>query len=267
VFLNGLVFCGALVQIRAKDGNGVSVDALKKAAALAAADLVQTHTVVGLGSGSTIAFLIEELGERIRQGRLQIVSVPTSYDTRLLARACGIPLLDAMDVDRVDLTIDGADEVDPAGNMIKGGGGAHVMEKLVAALAYRFVVIVDETKCVQTLGGRKYPVPVEVIAPALPFVARCLRDLGGKAVVRNGSGKLGPVISDLGHPIINVDFGPITDAPRLNNIFDSIPGVVGHGLFIGMADQVIVGRASAQGSSVDVRPLTRTTQPYMAVRR
>jgi ribose 5-phosphate isomerase A len=242
------------------------VDALKKAAALAAADLVQTNTVVGLGSGSTVAFLIEELGERIRQGRLQIVSVPTSYDTRLRARACGIPLLDAMDIDRVDLTIDGADEIDSAGNMIKGGGGAHVMEKLVAALAHRFVVIVDETKCVQTLGGRKYPVPIEVIAPALPFVVRCLRELGGEPAVRNGSGKLGPVISDLGNPLINVDFGPIGDAPRLNNLLDSIPGVVGHGLFIGMADQVLVGRASGQGTSVDIRPLTRMAQPCVAVK-
>jgi ribose 5-phosphate isomerase A len=238
------------------------VDALKKAAALAAADLVQTHTVVGLGSGSTVAFLIEELGERIRQGRLQIVSVPTSYDTRLRARACGIPLLDATDVERVDLTIDGADEIDPVGNMIKGGGGAHILEKLVAALARRFVVIVDESKCVQSLGGRKYPIPVEVIAPALPFVIRCLRDLGGKPSIRHGSGKLGPVISDLGHPIVNVDFGPIADAPRLNNMLDSIPGVVGHGLFIGMADQVLVGRASDQGTSVDVQPLTRLAQPY-----
>jgi ribose 5-phosphate isomerase A len=228
------------------------VDALKKAAALAAVDLVPTNTLIGLGSGSTLVHVIKELGERVRQGRLHIVGVPTSYDTRTLAKECGIPIRDAMDVDNVDLAIDGADEVDPAGNLIKGGGGAHVMEKLVAALAQRFIVVVDETKLVQILGGRKYPVPVEVIAPALPFVMRCVRELGGTPIVRNGSGKLGPVISDLGHPIINVDFGPIPDAPRLNQQLNSIPGVVGHGLFIGMADQVIVARSPVESPVVEM---------------
>jgi ribose 5-phosphate isomerase A len=236
------------------------VDALKHAAALAAVDYVQSDMVVGLGSGTTVAFAIHALGERIRQGRLRIVGVPTSYDTRILAKACGIPLCDPMDVDAIDLTIDGADEVDPAGSLIKGGGGAHVMEKLVAALGRRFVVIVDESKLVQTLGGGKYPVPVEVIAPALAFVTRCVQELGGTATVRNGSGKLGPVISDLGHPIMNVDFGPIADAPRLSQQLDSIPGVVGHGLFVGMADQVVVARSPAENPKVEVLQFPRTAR-------
>lgn len=233
---------------------------LKRAAALAAVEQVQTNSVIGLGSGTTVAFAIKELGERIRQGRLRIVGVPTSYDTRILAKECGIPLCDTMDVDRIDLTIDGADEVDPTGHLIKGGGGAHVMEKLVAAMGRQFIVIVDESKLVQSLGGGKYPVPVEVIAPALPFVMRCVQELGGKATVRNGSGKLGPVISDLGHPIINVDFGPIADAPELSRQLDSIPGIVGHGLFIGMADHVIVARSSAETPTVEVVHLTRTAR-------
>lgn len=236
------------------------MDTLKKAAALAAVELVPNGTLVGLGSGSTVAFVIEELGKRVRQGRLHIVGVPTSYDTRTRAKEEGIPIRDTIDVDSVDLTIDGADEVDPAGNLLKGGGGAHVMEKVVAALGRQFVVVVDESKLVQTLGQGKYPVPVEVIAPALPFVMRCMQDLGGKPIVRNGSGKLGPVISDLGHPIINVDFGPIADAPRLSQQLDSIPGVVGHGLFIGMANQVIVARSPADHPIVEIRHFPATSR-------
>lgn len=236
------------------------MDALKRAAALAAVDQVESGMVVGLGSGTTVAFAIQALGERMRHGLLRIVGVPTSYDTRILAKACGIPLCDTIDIDHIDMTIDGADEVDPAGNLIKGGGGAHVMEKLVAALARRFIVIVDEGKLVPILGGRNYPVPVEVIAPALPFVTRCVQELGGKATIRNGSGKLGPVISDLGHPIMNVDFGPIADPPHLSQQLDSIPGVVGHGLFIGMCDQVIVGRSPAESPKVEVLHFARTAR-------
>lgn len=234
------------------------MDALKAAAGLAAVDLVPTDTIIGLGSGSTVAYLIKELGERVRQGRLRITGVPTSYQTRLLAKECGIPLQDLMDVDRMDLAIDGADEVDPVGNLIKGAGGAHVMEKLVAASATRFIIVADETKLVQTLGER-YPVPVEVIAPALSLVLRCLRELGGNPTVRCGSGKLGPVISDLGHPILDVHFGLITDVPRLSQQIDSIPGVVGHGLFVGMVDQVVVARSPAESPVVERLNFTRTT--------
>lgn len=227
------------------------MDALKKAAALAAVDLVSTNTIIGLGSGSTLIHVIKELGERVQQGRLRIGGVPTSYQARLVARECRIPIHDPMDVDHVDLAIDGADEVDPAGNLIKGAGGAHVVEKLVAACAARFIVVVDESKLVSVLGERS-PVPVEVIAPALSFVLRRIRELGGKPSVRTGSGKLEPVISDLGHPIIDVRFGPITDASRLDQQLNSIPGVVGHGLFIGMADQVVVARSPVESPVVEM---------------
>src|SRR6266545_1340339 len=116
-----------------RNTRGVYVDALKKAAAAAAVDLVPTNTIIGLGSGSTFVFVLKELGERVRQGRLCITGVPTSYQTRLLAKDCGIPIQDLMDVDCIDLAVDGADEIDAAGNLIKGAGGAHVMEKVVAA--------------------------------------------------------------------------------------------------------------------------------------
>jgi ribose 5-phosphate isomerase A len=235
------------------------VDALKKAAATAAVDLVPpNNTIIGLGSGSTLAFVIRELGERVRQGRLRIMGVPTSYQARFLAKECGIPIQDAIDTDHVDLAIDGADEVDPAGNLIKGAGGAHVMEKLIAAWAHRFIVVVDETKLVQTLGRGRYPLPVEVIAPAMPFVMRRLQELGGKPSMRNGSGKLEPVISDLGHPIIDVDFGPIADAAWLNQQLNGLPGVVGHGLFIGMANKVIVARSPVESPKVEILDFPRT---------
>lgn len=236
------------------------MDALKKAAALAAVELVPARAVVGLGSGSTVAYAIKEIGERVRQGRLEVVGVPTSYDTRLLARAEGISLCDPMDVDRVDIALDGADEVDPVGNAIKGAGAAHVLEKIVAASATRFVVVADESKLVQTLGVGKYPVPVEVLAPALSFVLRRLAALGGKPSVRRGLGKLGPVISDTGHPIIDVHFGPIADAARLDHEINAIPGVVGHGLFVGMIDQVIVARTGGEEPAVETLTFPRVIQ-------
>ena len=226
------------------------MDVLKKAAAVAAADLVPHNAVVGLGSGSTLAYFIEELGVRRRRGRFHIVGVPTSYQARFLAQECGIPLYDPMDIDSVAIAVDGADEVDPFGNLIKGAGGAHVVEKLVAACAKWFVVVIDESKRVKTLGERA-SVPLEVIAPALSFVMRRVRELGGQPTLRTGNGKLGPVISDLGHPIVDVAFGPIPDVARLDQQLNSLPGVLGHGLFIGMADQVIIAHPPAEKPKIE----------------
>lgn len=232
------------------------MDALKKAAAVAAADLVPNNAVVGLGSGSTLIYFIEELGVRRRRGRLHIVGVPTSYQARFLAKECGIPLYDPMDIDSVAIAVDGADEVDPSGNLIKGAGGAHVIEKLVAACAKRFVVIVDDSKQVKTLGERT-SVPVEVIAPALSFVMRRLHELGGQPKIRTSNGKLGPVISDIGHPIVDVAFGPITDVARLDQQLNSLPGVLGHGLFVGMADQVIIAHPPTDKPVLETLQFTR----------
>ena len=246
-----LVFSRAFSHILSTK-NGALVDALKQAAAAAAVNLVPPNSIVGLGSGSTLAFFITLLGERIRTEKLSIIGVPTSYQTRLLARQHGVPLRDAIDIDHVDLTVDGADEIDPAGNLIKGAGGAHVMEKLVAASADRLVIVADESKIVHTLGER-FPVPVEVIVPSVPFVLRRLQELGGAPIVRCGPGKLGPVISDLGNPIIDARFGLITDPVKLDYELNNVPGVVGHGLFINMTNEIIVARNPVDDPMIERR--------------
>jgi ribose 5-phosphate isomerase A len=235
------------------------VNALKKAAALAAADLVPDNSVVGLGSGSTLVYFIEELGARVRQGQLRITGVPTSYQARFLAKKCGIPLYDPMDIESVDVAIDGADEVDPVGNLIKGAGGAHVVEKLVAACAKQFVVVIDASKQVKTLGERT-SVPLEVIAPALSFVMGRVRELGGQPTLRTGNGKLGPVISDLGHPIVDVAFGPIVNAARLDQQLNNLPGVLGHGLFVGMTDHVIIAHPPAEKPEIKTYTIRRMSR-------
>lgn len=235
------------------------MDALKHAAAAAAVDLVPPHVVLGLGSGSTLAFFIKLLGERVRTEKLQIVGVPTSYQTRMLARQHGVPIQDAIDIDHMNLAVDGADEIDPVGNLIKGAGGAHVMEKLVAACADRFIVVADESKLVRTLGER-FPVPVEVIVPSVPFVLRRLQELGGTPVVRCGPGKLGPVMSDLGNPIIDVRFGIIHDAAALDHTLNNLPGVVGHGLFINMTHDVIIAKSPVDNPLIEHRTLMSPTE-------
>jgi len=234
------------------------VDVLKKAAALAALELIPNSAVVGLGSGSTLLYFIQELGARVRSGQLHVVGVPTSHQSHFLAKESGIPLVDPMDVESVDITVDGADEIDPAGNLIKGGGGAHVMEKLVAAMAKQFVVVADESKPVQVLGAR-IGVPVEVITPALAFVMQKLRELGGQPQIRSGNGKLGPVISDLGHPILDVKFEAITNAEQLNQQLNAIPGIVGHGLFVGMVDEIIIARAPIEQPVIETITLKRNS--------
>jgi ribose 5-phosphate isomerase A len=233
------------------------VDALKKAVAFAALELIPNNAVVGLGSGSTLLYFIKELGVRIRSGQLHVVGVPTSFQSHFLAKEAGVPLLDPMSVDSVDITVDGADEIDPAGNLIKGGGGAHVMEKLVAVMAKQFVVVADESKPVQILGART-AVPVEVITPALAFVMKKLRELGGQPQIRSSNGKLGPVMSDLGHPILDVKFDAITDAARLNQQLNAIPGLVGHGLFVGMVDKALIARMQANRPTIETRHFTTT---------
>lgn len=217
------------------------MEALKKAAALAAVDLVPNNAVVGLGSGTTLAYAIQELGRRVRAGQLKIVGVPTSWQAKLLGQESGIPLRDSMDVDAVDVTIDGADEVDPQGNLIKGGGAAHCTEKVVAAASKRLVIIVDESKIVQRLGT-KVAVPVDIFPAGLALAMRKLREIGGRPEIRFGKGKIGPVISDLGNIVVDVKFPPMTDPARIDQLINAIPGVVGHGLFIGLCNQVVIAK-------------------------
>jgi ribose 5-phosphate isomerase A len=197
--------------------------------------------VVGLGTGSTAVHLIVALGERLRAGRLRDVrGVPTSFDAGRLAREHGIPLLPLEVTDRIDLAIDGADEVDPNLDLIKGGGAAHTREKIVDALADRFVVIVDRDKLVDRLGAR-CAVPVEVLPIALAPVERRLRELGGEPELRLGQRKAGPVVTDQGNLVLDVRFAEIACPGELERALNNVPGVVENGLFVGLADRVLVG--------------------------
>lgn len=226
------------------------MDALKRQAAARALEEVRDGMKLGLGTGSTARHFVDLLGEKVRAG-MKVIGVPTSEATRAQALACGILLTTLDEIDHLDLTIDGADEVDPALNLIKGGGGALLREKIVAAASDRMIVIADDTKWVDVLG--RFPLPVEVIpfglAATQAAIARAFAESGvsGQMVVRKG--KDGHVfVTDGGHWIIDAHLGRIEDAPRLAGLLSVIPGVVEHGLFIGLARTAIL--ASAQGIRV-----------------
>lgn len=211
-------------------------DDAKKRSAERAIEFVSDGHVVGLGTGSTARFAIEGLARRVREG-LQIKGVPTSIATAQMARDQGITLADLNEVAVVDITIDGADEVDGDFNMIKGGGGALTREKLVALASTRRVIIVDETKMVQMLGA-KWPVPVEVLPFAWRYSSMKLEALGCKPNLRLKDQK--PFETDNGNYILDCQFGPIADAPVLEKEMKLIPGVVECGLFIAIADVLVV---------------------------
>jgi ribose 5-phosphate isomerase A len=223
---------------------------------LAGAALVRTGMVVGLGTGSTAAFAIEELGRRVREEKLAITGVPTSWSAAELAKRAGIDVRSVNDVAQLDLALDGADEVGPELVLIKGGGAAHTLEKIVATAAARFVVLVDEAKLVKRLG-EKWPVPVEVLAVALRPVGRALEKLGASVEVRKGGGKDGPVVTDHGNLVVDAKFAGIDDPAALARAIDAIPGVVEHGLFVGLADEALVGSA---GGSVRTLRGVRTAR-------
>jgi len=217
----------------------------KKRVGIEAARMVKDGSIVGLGTGSTSVFAIEELGRRVREEGLDIIGIPTSFQAAALARRYGIRLQTLDDVASIDIAIDGADEVDPQKNLIKGGGAAHLREKVIDSLADLFVVIVDESKLVQSLG-QSAPVPVEVVPMAVAPVLRKLEDLGGEPVLRMGIRKDGPVITDQGNMVIDVKFSRIDDPARLEAAINNIPGVVENGLFVGVADVILVGAAGRQ---------------------
>ncbi len=213
---------------------------LKERVALEAAEMVRVGNVVGLGTGSTAALAIAELGRRVREEGLEIVGVPTSYGSAMIARGNSIVIRSLDDVSKIDIAIDGADEVDPKKNLIKGGGGAHTREKVVDGLAELFVVIVDESKLVRHLG-EKSPVPVEVLPFAVNSVAKELQGMGGTPVLRMGVKKDGPVITDQGNMIIDARFPEIRDPKALELELNNIPGVIENGLFVDLAHLVLVG--------------------------
>ena len=216
--------------------------------ALAALALVEPGMVVGLGTGDSARRFIERLGERAQAERLGVTCVGTSRATETQATACGLSVRSLIEAPEIDLAVDGADEVDPALDLVKGGGGALTREKLVAASAARFVVLVDEAKLVRRLGER-FALPIEVLTEAVPLVSRRLEELG--AVPRLRATADGDYVTDLGNRIVDARFGAIPDAAALAARLDAIPGLLEHGLFLGMADLVFVGMSSSQ----DVRRL------------
>jgi len=232
----------------------MTMDELKRQAAAQALEHVRDGMKLGLGTGSTAKHFVELLGERVAGG-LKVVGVPTSEATRADAIRCGVPLTTLDQIDRLDLTVDGADEVDAALNLIKGGGGALLREKIVAAASDRMIVIADDTKWVPTLG--RFPLPIEVIPFGLSATRRAIVQafercgLAGEMKVRAG-GDGHAFVTDGGHWIIDAHLGQITDAPRLAALLNPIPGVVEHGLFIGLASTAML--AGSQGIRVFERP-------------
>ncbi len=218
---------------------------MKQAVATAAVEQIKDGMVLGLGSGSTAALMIEALGAKLSAGQLKdIVGVTTSFQGEVLASQFGIPLRSLAAVERIDLAIDGADEVDPAFQLIKGGGACHVQEKLVASLAKRFVVVVDSTKIVERLN-LDFQLPVEVIPSAWTQVQNTLANLGGNAQLRMAVRKAGPVITDQGNLVLDVSFdGGISDPENLEKRINNIPGVLENGLFVNIADEVLVGEVN-----------------------
>ncbi len=216
----------------------------KERAALEAVRLVRDGHVIGLGSGSTAAYAIREIGRRIRAEAIRVLGVPTSYEALTLAVESGIPLTTLNEHPRLDLVIDGADQVDGDLNLIKGGGGALMREKVIASAARMFVIVTDETKLVERLGT-SHPVFVEVLPFALPSVSLKIQAIGGKPVLRKSESIVSPVITDNGNFILDVDFGPIEEPRELDIRLKLIPGVMETGLFIGMADVVYVGGPAA----------------------
>ncbi len=222
-----------------------TTDQSKRLVGEAAANLVEDGMRLGLGTGSTTAEALRALGRRIAEEGLRVVGVPTSFAAERLARAHGIPLATLDDLDTLDLALDGADEVFADGgaiHLIKGRGAAHTREKVVASAAERFVVLVDPSKEVARLGA-KMPVPVEVLPMAEAPVARALRALGGVPELRMGRKKDGPVVTDQGFWILDTRFDAIADPAALDRALHAIPGVLEHGLFVGLATDVLVGEA------------------------
>ncbi len=217
------------------------VKLMKQEVGKAAAALVQSGTIVGLGTGSTTAYAIQYIGDRLKSGEIKdIVGIPTSFQAEVLAKEYGIPLTTLDAVDHIDIAIDGADEVDPHKNLIKGGGAAHTREKVVDALANKFVVVVDSGKLVDRLGST-FKLPVEVIPMAITPVMRAIAKLGGKPELRMGIRKAGPVITDQGNMVVDVTFDSIDNPAELEKTLNNIPGVLENGLFVGVTDVVLVG--------------------------
>ncbi|MEJ5357419.1 MAG: ribose-5-phosphate isomerase RpiA [Desulfobacterales bacterium] len=218
-----------------------SVEELKRLAAHAACEAVRPGMVLGLGTGSTTHFALLRIGELLHAGRLTgIVGIPSSTRTEQTARSCGIPLGTLEEHPAIDLTIDGADEVDPELNLIKGGGGALLREKVIAQASRRNLIVVDESKLSPRLGTH-WALPVEVVPFAAATEERFLSSLGAEVRLRRVDGR--PAATDQGNWILDAAFGPIADPEALARLLDRRAGIVEHGLFLGLAHEVIVAAA------------------------
>ena len=212
-------------------------DLEKQAAAREAVKYIRDNDIVGLGTGSTAYYAIVEVAELVKNG-LKIKGVPTSEHTAALATSLGIELLDMDEVEYIDVTIDGADEFDEHLNLIKGGGGAHFREKIVASLSKKEIIIADAAKKVDRLGAFK--VPVEIVPMALNYVLKQMAKLNGTGLVRMKEGS--PFITDNHNIIVDADFGLISDPAKLSDELNQIEGILAHGLFVNLAALVIMGK-------------------------
>lgn len=217
------------------------VEKAKKEVAKAAVKHVEDGFIIGLGSGSTVAYAIQELGKKVKKEKIVIWGIPTSYQAFLLATMYGIKITTFEEHPTIDLTIDGADQINPQLNLIKGMGGALTREKIVASASKMNIIIADKNKKVPNLGYANHPVPVEVLPFALSLVKNQIELIGGKILIREGTGKVGPVITDNGNAIIDASFGIINNPKELNIKLKLITGVIETGLFIDSTDIVYLG--------------------------
>jgi ribose 5-phosphate isomerase A len=217
----------------------------KKNAALQAVKHIKDGFIVGLGSGSTVAFAIQALGEKIRRENLHVMGVSTSYQAFLLAVKYGVPITTLEEHPVIDVTIDGADQITPELHLIKGMGAALAREKIVASTSKFNIIIADQNKKVRFLGENNHAVPIEVLPFAISLVKRKIAEYGGIPVLRESMGKLGPVITDNGNAIIDASFGVINDPAMLEVKLKMIPGVIETGLFIDLTDIVYLGTSAS----------------------
>ena len=216
---------------------------MKQIVADAAIKEVENGMILGLGSGSTAALMIKSLADEISSGKLKnIRGVPTSFQSEVLALELKIPIIDLASVSQIDLAIDGADEVDPGFQLIKGGGACHVREKLVASKAKQLLIVVDETKLVQNLN-KVFPLPVEVLPSAWKQVKDKISEMNGVSSLRMATRKAGPIVTDQGNLILDVLFNDgIKDPKSIEMSINNIPGVLENGLFVDLTDKVLVGK-------------------------
>ena len=227
-------------------------EAPRRLAVIKAAEQIKDGNVIGLGSGSTIAGAIEEIAKVLKERNLKALFIPTSHQIELAAITHGLKLALFTEYPEPDLAIDGADQVDERLNMIKGGGAALAREKVVDASAKKLLIVVDEQKLVKKLGEQQ-PVPLEVLPFAHQAVIRRISKLGGKPTLREGKGKVGPIVTDNGNFIVDSDFGTIDSPANLERELKSIPGIIETGLFVDMATSVYIGKRDGTVQTLERR--------------